>query len=97
MPEIRIIVVGARFRGPEAVAQVAALREGQEIALRREPDNKFDVNATACYFGDTHCGYIPARQNSDIARALDRGVSVSAIVCAPEQGREPPRIIVRWE
>ena len=101
MPEIKTVIVGAKFRGNHAVTATAGLAEGDEIELRRESDNQYDANATACYFRGVHIGYIPARQNGDIARALDRGDAATAVVtdAAIMVGcgiKEVPRIVVRF-
>jgi hypothetical protein len=101
MPEIKTVIVGAKFRGPGAVTATAGLAEGDDIELRREPKNQYDANACACYFRGEHIGYIPAKQNGDIARALDGSHAVTAVVAdaAIMIGggiKEVPRIIVRF-
>lgn len=105
--EIRsVIVASAHLPGGEDA--VARLREGDMIELRREPKNKVDPNAIACYDGDKHVGYIPRRGPAQgaILAALDQGLQVTAEVTEralvsglPPRVRvaEAPRISVRWE
>lgn len=49
------------------------LKADKKIRLAREMDNKYDSNAVAVYFGDTHIGYIPKQLNADLAKLLDMG------------------------
>ena len=49
------------------------LKADKKIRLVREQENKFDHNAVAVYFGDTHIGYIPRQLNSALAKLLDMG------------------------
>jgi hypothetical protein len=66
-------IVGTRFRGPNAVAMVGALPRGLRVRLQREPNNEFDGNAIAVYYGTAHLGFLPRNHNTDLAPALDRG------------------------
>ena len=43
--KILVALVGTKFRGPEMVALLASLPQGEPLALLREPDNKFDSAA----------------------------------------------------
>ena len=43
------------------------------MTLVREDENPYDHNAVAIFFGETHIGYIPRRQNESIAKFLDLG------------------------
>lgn len=55
--------------------------------LIREPDNKFDKNAVAVWCGERKIGYLPAKQNSVIAMAMDaelKGPSAAALIAAGE-------------
>lgn len=71
-------VAGVSFR-PEAVAQA---RKGMKVSLVREPDNPHDPNAVAVWdeFEAMQFGYIKRQYAWPIARAIDRGDPVSAVV-----------------
>jgi hypothetical protein len=84
--EVATCIVGTKFRGPAAVEAIAQMREGDEVRLVREPENKYDTWAVACHYLGLHVGYVPKQANPKIAAALDAGLTVTAIV------REPPRI-----
>ena len=101
MPAIRTVLVGSKFIGRDAINGTIALREGDLIRLRREPDNKVDSRAVACDFNGAHLGYIPTRQNADMGAALDAGRLVTCVVTAEAitvNGgiREVPRLVVSW-
>ncbi len=49
------------------------LKVGKEVQLVREDENPYDHNAVAIFFGKTHIGYIPRRENDAIAKFLDLG------------------------
>lgn len=76
-------IVGTKFANSENF--VLSLKPGVELALIREPDNKFDKNAIAVYCGERKIGYLPAKQNSGIAMAMDaelKGPSAAALIAA---------------
>jgi len=49
------------------------LEIGTELALQREPDNKFDPYAVAVYYNDLKLGFIPRGHNHEISKFLDMG------------------------
>ena len=49
------------------------LKVGKEVQLVREDENPHDHNAVAIFFGKTHIGYIPRRENDAIAKFFDLG------------------------
>lgn len=53
------------------------MREGDRLALVREPDNPHDANAVRVEWRGTKLGYLPRAENRDVARAMDRGTPVS--------------------
>jgi hypothetical protein len=80
-------IVGTNFRGKEAEALVKTLKPGEEIALVREPTNKFDKNAVQVWARETCIGYLPKNQNAQIAMAMDadlKSPSASALIEAGE-------------
>ena len=51
-----------------------ALRAGDELTLRREPDNEHDDLAIQILTADgTHLGYVPRAKNETLARLMDAG------------------------
>jgi tellurite resistance protein len=51
------LIIGMPHEGASYVKQ--HVREGDEITLRREPDNSSDTNAIACFHGEHSIGHIP--------------------------------------
>jgi len=49
----------------------------------RDGANRHDAYAVACHYRGLHVGFIPREANTPVARALDRGAVVTAIVEAP--------------
>jgi hypothetical protein len=94
-------IIGTKFRGPNAVAMVGAMPRGLRVRLEREPDNEFDGNAIAVYYGVQHLGYVPRGHAAELARALDRGAAETEAEVVAEaiidQGdvRFAPKIAVR--
>jgi hypothetical protein len=71
MPEFsNVAVVGMHFRGAAAKEAVSLFDLSTELTLEPEPENKYDGNALAVYFGDLHIGYIEATQAAWITPAL---------------------------
>ncbi len=59
----------------------AALRPGEALVLRREPDNAYDELAIEVFTGaGAKLGYVPRADNEPFARLLDAGKAVSAAV-----------------
>lgn len=46
-----------------------------KVELVRECDNKYDENAVSLYFDGKHVGYVPRRENREIAAMLEAGMS----------------------
>lgn len=102
--ETRIVIVGTKHRGAEALAALAALTKGAAITLRREPNNPHDPGAVACYSGETHLGYLPRAQYGEIRDALDIGKIVAATLTTEAIVHNGdivpgglPRLTVAWE
>lgn len=64
------------------------VRDGELLALRREPGNRADVNAVAIHAGcGTRVGYLPKRDAASLAPHLDAGMHAGATVaCAHGTG-----------
>jgi hypothetical protein len=63
-------MVGMRFRGTEA--KVAALQNGDNLMLRREPTNRHDPNAVAIDSDlGIHLAYVKGTEAGNLARQMD--------------------------
>lgn len=80
MTMIETVIVGTAPKGAQARETLSRLGPGDEVTLRREPLNRYDDNAVACYVAGVHCGFIPKVANPPVARALDRGAPVSCTI-----------------
>lgn len=56
------------------------IKEDDELILRREPDNEFDENAIAVYWGIEKIGYIKRTLAKDIAKSIDKGNTYKCFV-----------------
>jgi hypothetical protein len=70
----------AGFRYGEAAAVWAQMREGDALALVREPANPHDANAVRVEWRGRKLGYVPRRENAAVAWGLDRGAVLRARV-----------------
>jgi hypothetical protein len=69
-----VALVGTKFRGPEMVALLASLPNGEPLVLVREPSNQFDRNAVQVWAQGHHVGYVKGTQNRALAMAMDAAV-----------------------
>ena len=83
----------AGFRHAEAADAWPDLRQGDELTLVREPENAFDANAVRVEWRGRKLGYVPRRENSALAWALDRGETLRARVSRCEWHPNPARRI----
>lgn len=65
------------------------MRVGDTLALVREPQNPHDANAVRVEWKGQPLGYVPRRDNSDVARQMDRGVPVQARIVHLKEARNP--------
>ena len=65
------------------------MRVGDPLTLVREPQNPHDSNAVRVEWKGQPLGYVPRRDNSDVARQLDRGVPVQARIVRLKEARNP--------
>ena len=65
------------------------MKVGDTLALQREPDNPHDANAVSVYWNGQRLGYVPRRENTDVARQMDRGVAVKARIVRMIESRNP--------
>lgn len=65
------------------------MRVGDTLQLLREPQNTHDGNAVRVLWRNEMLGYIPRRENSDVARQMDRGAAVKARIVKLKEARNP--------
>lgn len=65
------------YDGPEAEP---LLETGMPLQLNREPHNRFDKNAIEVWSGDAKLGYVPRSDNKTMARLMDKGTEIQAVV-----------------
>lgn len=73
---VKLKVVGVTFAnedGTEIQFILSKLKKGDNIILRREPHNKYDVNAIAVWSDIGQVGYIAKDYSSIIAPMMDNG------------------------
>lgn len=67
----------------------AELQVGDALTLAREPDNPYDANAVRVDWRGHKLGYVPRRENADIARLMDKGVRLNARISRLVDSRDP--------
>ncbi len=73
----------------EEVSDLEALATGEELLLRREPDNRFDENAIMVLNSEgAKLGYIPEKDNVVFARLMDAGKIIKVSVIDSEYLRD---------
>ena len=65
------------------------MRVGDGLVLVREPENGHDPLAIRVEWRGQHIGYVPRRENHDIARLLDSGVKINARISRLADSRDP--------
>lgn len=62
---------------------------GDELTLRREPDNRHDPRAIRVEWRGFLLGYVPRRENRAVSAAMDEGDELVAKVIALRAHRNP--------
>ena len=62
---------------------------GDALTLIREPDNSHDARAVRVEWQGHMIGYVPRRENADVARLLDRGQKLDARIVRLSDVRDP--------
>jgi len=65
------------------------MQVGDALTLVREPDNPYDANAVRVEWQGQKIGYVPRRENTDVARFMDRGQPLEARIARLAEGRDP--------
>jgi len=65
------------------------MRAGDTLTLVREPRNPHDANAVRVEWRGEMLGYVPRRENGDVARQMDHGAPVKARIVRLKEARNP--------
>jgi hypothetical protein len=65
------------------------LSVGDPLQLSREPDNPHDENAVAIYWEGIKLGYLPRVENIAVARMMDKGQSINALIENKQKSVDP--------
>lgn len=65
------------------------MRVGDALALIREPDNVHDAKAVRVEWQGQKIGYVPRRENADVARFMDGGETPVARISRLAEVRDP--------
>ncbi len=67
----------------------ADMKVGDHLALIREPANAYDPRAIRVEWHGVKLGYVPRRENADIARLMDNGAKIEARITRLTESRDP--------
>ena len=90
--DVRIIVQQsplAGFQYYDGKSLWNTMRTGDALTLVREPRNPHDANAVRVEWRGQPLGYVPRRENSDVARQMDRGAPVKARIVQLKEAHNP--------
>lgn len=79
----------AGFQYYDGKARWSEMKVGDVLTLVREPHNPHDANAVRVEWNGSRLGYIPRRENADVARQMDRGAAVKARIVKLTEARNP--------
>lgn len=65
------------------------MQVGDTLTLVREPDNAHDAKAVRVEWQGHQIGYVPRRENADVARFMDRGQALAVRISRLAEGRDP--------
>jgi hypothetical protein len=69
------------------------IKPGDALTLVREPDNPHDANAIRLEWRGRKLGYVPRRDNGDLARQMDRGMAAEARITALKTRRNGRNLV----
>ena len=90
--EVRLLVQSsplAGFRYYAAEARWQEMKEGQALALIREPENTHDSNAIRVEWRGEKLGYLPRKENKAVAAAIDAGDKIDARIAKLREHPDP--------
>jgi hypothetical protein len=67
----------------------ADIKVGDPLVLVREPGNPHDARAIRVEWHGYKLGYVPKRENADIARLMDNGTKLEARISRLHESRDP--------
>ncbi|MDT3708231.1 MAG: HIRAN domain-containing protein [Thiobacillus sp.] len=79
----------AGFQYHEGRALWPQMQVGDELTLAREPDNPYDSRAVRVEWRGHKIGYVPRRENADVARLMDGGQVLTARIARLAEVRDP--------
>jgi hypothetical protein len=79
----------AGFQYHAGKAMWPQMRVGDALTLVREADNPHDAKAVRVEWQGHKIGYVPRRENADVARFLDRGQALEARIARLAEVRDP--------
>lgn len=65
------------------------MQVGDALTLVREPDNPHDARAVRVEWRGHKLGYVPRRENADVARLMDGGQTLTARIARLADVRDP--------
>ena len=77
------------YDGPDAAL---LLETGMPLQLNREPHNSYDKNAVEVWTGDAKLGYVPRSANKTIAKLMDEGIEVQALILELDHSAFPDSV-----
>ena len=84
-PSARIVVQHAPLAGfmyYDGKGVWERMKKGDRLTLVREPSNPHDANAIRIEWQGHMLGYVPRRENADLARQIDLGARTEARITA---------------
>ena len=97
----KFCIAGTQFRKvPQE--KLLTLEKGSIVLFEREPENKFDKNAVACYAyldmdGPTHIGYVPKELARHFSPMLANGLKLHAEVNTVTSTKPIVWVTLVWE
>jgi single-stranded-DNA-specific exonuclease len=86
-------LVGVSFEGRQDT--IAGLRVGADLTLQRQPENQFDPNALAAYYGALQLGFVRKEIARHLAPLIDAGARyrarIESLTGGPSTGTGPAR------
>lgn len=80
-------LVGANFRGPAAKEVLRTSGVGTTGTLVRDADNAYDANAVQVHIDGVFVGFVPAKDNGELANLLDANSEFEGVLFA--EGHTP--------
>jgi hypothetical protein len=79
----------AGFQFHQGKALWHEIKVGDRLDLIREKENKYDARAVRVEWRGQKLGYVPRRENADVARLMDNGARMEARITRLTESRDP--------